>query len=126
MAALAIGQDARAAVLVRNRVLLVLWLAALVAALVLAFVSVAPNRLTTGVGVPLHHLVSGGVGWPWLPALLLLVAAFAPASRWNHAGVAITASLLLAALGGLAGREAVVQSALSSLARVSLAAVSGS
>ena len=120
VAALAIGQDSRAEALVRNRVLLLLWLAALVAALVLAFVSVAPNRLTTGVGVPLRDLVSGRTGWLWLPAVLLLVAVFAPTSRWNHAGVAITASMLLAGLAWFAGREAVVQSGLSSLARVSV------
>ncbi|HEY6087214.1 MAG TPA: ABC transporter permease subunit, partial [Burkholderiaceae bacterium] len=120
VAALAIGQDSRAEALVRNRVLLLLWLAALVAALVLAFVSVAPNRLTTGVGVPLRDLVSGRTGWLWLPAVLLLVAVFAPTSCWNHAGVAITASMLLAGLAWFAGREAVVQSGLSSLARVSV------
>ena len=41
----------RSTPVVRNRVLCVLVLAALVAALGLAFVSVAPNRLVSGTGV---------------------------------------------------------------------------
>jgi osmoprotectant transport system permease protein len=120
VAALAIGQGSRAVAVVRNRVLLILWLAALVAAFGLAFVSIAPNRLTTGVGVPLHGLAADGAGWLGLVAAVLLLAVFAPAARWRHAIVAATASLLLAGLAWLAGREAAAQSAgLASLARVS-------
>ena len=106
---------------VRNRVLGVLVLAALAAALGLAFVSVAPNRLVSGTGVPLHRLTTSGGALLWPPAMLLLLGVFAPATRWTHTTVAIAASLLLAGLAWLAGREASAQaSQLSSLARVSL------
>lgn len=92
--------------LVRNRVLLVIVLASLLAATGLAFVSVAPNRLVSGTGVPLHGLTSTGRHALWLPAVALLLAAFAPPARWIHAGVAVAAALLLAALLWLAGDAA--------------------
>jgi osmoprotectant transport system permease protein len=109
------------ALVVHNRVLLAIMLAAFAAAFALSFVSVAPNRLVSGNGVPLHGLMS--VGWPALavPATVLLLAAFMPPARWLHAAVAVTAALLLTALLWLAGREAAQHSsALSPLARVSL------
>ena len=110
-----------AAPLVRNRVLLVIVLAGWLAALAMAFVSVAPNRLISGNGAPLHALVSAGRHVLWLPASLLTLAVFFPSSRWLHGGVAAAAALLLAALAWLAGSEALKQSsALSPLARVSL------
>jgi osmoprotectant transport system permease protein len=105
---------------VRNRVLCVLVLAALVAALGLAFVSVAPNRLVSGIGVPLHRLTTSGGALLALPAALLMLGVFAPATRLTHTTVAVAASLLLAGLAWMAGREASAQaSPLSSLARVS-------
>jgi osmoprotectant transport system permease protein len=56
-----------------------------------------------------------------VPTALLLLGVFAPATRLTHAVVATAASLLLAGLAWLAGREASAQaSQLSSLARVSL------
>ncbi len=117
-AALAAAQRTPA---VHNRVLLVLVLAALLAAFTMPFVSVAPNRLVSGTGVALHALMSAGRHALWLPAALLLLAAFTPPARWLHAGVAIVGSLLLAGLLWLAGDEAARQSAaLSALARVSL------
>jgi osmoprotectant transport system permease protein len=104
----------------RNRVLLVIVLVALAAAFGMAFVSVAPNRLVSGTGVPLLGLMSAGRHALWLPAVLLTVAAFLP-SRGMHGVVAVTAALLLAGLTWLAGSEAMQQSsALSPLARVSL------
>jgi osmoprotectant transport system permease protein len=106
---------------VRNRVLLVLVLAAGVVALGLPFVSIAPNRLLSGVRVPLWALSAGGSAWLWLPLALLVGAVFAPATRLTHALVATSASLLLAGLAWLAGREAAAQAAtLSSLARTSV------
>ncbi len=106
---------------VHNRVLLTIVLAALVAAFGLAFVSVAPNRLVSGNGVPLHGLMSVGRHALWLPAALLLFAAFVPPARWLHSAVAVAAALLLAGLLWLAGSVAAQQSsALSPLARVSL------
>jgi osmoprotectant transport system permease protein len=105
---------------VRNRVLCVLVLAALATALGLAFVSVAPNRLVSGTGVPLYRLTTSGSALLALPAALLLLGVFTPATRLTHATVAVAASLLLAGLAWIAGREAAAQaSQLSSLARVS-------
>ncbi len=105
---------------VRNRVLCVLVLAALAAALGLAFVSAAPNRLVSGTGIPLHRLTTSGGALLALPAALLMLGVFAPVTRLTHATVAVAASLLLAGLAWLAGREASAQaSQLSSLARVS-------
>jgi osmoprotectant transport system permease protein len=107
--------------LVRNRVLLAIVLVGWLAALGMAFVSVAPNRLVSGNGVALHALTSSGRHALWLPAVLLTVAAFVPSSRWGHSVVAVAAAVLLAGLTWLAGSEAVQQSsALSPLTRVSL------
>lgn len=106
---------------IHNRVLLVLVLAALLASYGMAFVSVAPNRLVSGMGVPLHAMMSAGIHVLWLPAALLLLAALTPTARWLHGAVAVTAALLLAGLMALAGDEAARQSSsLSALARVSL------
>ena len=121
VAALAQGAGVQGAGVVRNRVLGVLVVAALAATLGLAFVSVAPNRLVSGSGVPLYRLASSGAALLGLPALVLAGAVFMPATRALHAVVALAASLLLAGLLWAAGREAALQSAaLSSLARVSL------
>ncbi len=118
---LAIEHSARSAPFIRNRVLCVLVLAALAAALGMAFVSVAPNRLVSGSGVPLYRLTASGAALLWLPATLLVLGVVAPATRMTHTAVAMTASLLLAGLAWLAGREATLQAAqLSSLARTSL------
>ena len=106
---------------VHNRVLLAIMLSAWLAAFGMAFVSVAPNRLVSGSGVPLHGLMGAGPHLLWLPAALLMLAAFTRSSRALHAAVAVAAALLLAALLWLAGSEARHQaSALSPLARVSL------
>jgi osmoprotectant transport system permease protein len=118
VAALAVEQSAA---LVRNRVLMVLVLAALTVAFAMPFVSVAPNRLVSGSGLRLQELSASGGAMLWLPAALLSLAVFAPSVRSTQALVAVSASLLLAALAWLAGREAAAQAAtLSSLARTSV------
>ena len=123
VAALAQGPGTPARAVVRNRVLALLVAAALPAVFGLAFVSVAPNRLVSGIGVPLHGMIGEGRHLLWLPAVLLAGAVFMPATRLLHALVAFTSSLSLAGLLWLAGREAALQSAaLSSLARVSFGA----
>jgi osmoprotectant transport system permease protein len=108
--------------IVRNRVLLLLLLAALPAAVSLAFVSVAPNRLVSGAGMKLSEVGRVGAHVLWLPTLVLVGAVFARPSRFVHSAVAIAASLLLAGWWCLAGSEATRQSAAlsSNLARVSL------
>ena len=121
VAALAMGQGGRGWALVRSRVLCMLVLAALSAAVGLAFVTVAPNRLVSGTAVPLQALM-GLAPWGWwaLPAILL-AAVFVPPTRLTQAVVALTAALLLSAWLWLAGSEAARQLAASSpLTRVSL------
>jgi osmoprotectant transport system permease protein len=121
VAALAIEPGARGEAIVRNRVLLVLVVAAVAVAVALPFVSVAPNRLVSGVRLPLWAMTVNAGPLLWLPVALLVGAVFAPARRLTHAVVAVSASLLLTGLAWLAGREAVAQAAtLSSLARTSV------
>jgi osmoprotectant transport system permease protein len=109
--------------LVRNRVLLVIAPAMLLAAIAMAFVSVAPNRLVSGSGVPLSDLTVAARHALWLPAAVLVLATFTPPARWLHVVVAAASALLLAALPWLAGSEATQRSAtLPALARVSLGA----
>ena len=120
VAALAIEHGARGPAFVRNRVLLALLVCALAAALGLAFLTVAPNRLVSGTGVALHELLTGTRLALGLPGAGLLLAVLAPPSRGGHALVAVLAALLLAGLVGLAGDEAVLRSAsLPAIARVS-------
>ncbi|MES2959995.1 MAG: ABC transporter permease [Pseudomonadota bacterium] len=121
VAALAPGQGVRTAPFIRNRVLLVLLLAAVLAAAGLAFVSVAPNRLVSGVGVRLHALTAPEVPLLWLPLAALVLGMLAPPTRLTQALVAAAAAIGLAGLTWLAGREAALQATqLSGLARVSL------
>ncbi len=121
MSALATMDRVPSTALVRNRVLLVIVLVSLLAVTGLAIVSVAPNRLMSGTGVPLYALTSAGRHALWLPAVALLLAAFAPPARWVHAGVAVAAALLLGGLLWIAGSVAAQWStAPGSLVRVSL------
>jgi osmoprotectant transport system permease protein len=116
-------KGARAAPRVRNRVLLLLTVAAVAAALTLAFVRVAPNRLVSGEAASLLALTSPLRHALWLPALALAVAAFLAPRRALHVAVAAAAALLLALLFALVGDEASRQAAAApaaSLARVSL------
>lgn len=106
---------------VSNRVLLVIVLAALMAALGLAFISVAPNRLMSGVGVSLPMLTVVGRHALWLPWLVLVWAAFAPPSPWVHAAVIIAAAAALSGLLWVAGSAAALATVGdASLVRVSL------
>lgn len=106
---------------VHHRVLLVLVLAAVPAVWAWGFVSIAPNRLVSGSGVPLTTLAHEGRWALGVPFAVLLLAVFAPPLRWVYGAVAFAAALLLAGLCALAGGEAARQSALlPSLARVSL------
>jgi osmoprotectant transport system permease protein len=97
---------------VRNRVLGVLLLASLAAALGLAFLTHAPNRLVAGTTILLADIV-GAVGlhglplWlTLLPALLLVAGVFMPQTRATQALLAVAATLLLTGLVGLAASHA--------------------
>jgi len=121
VAALAIEQGARGFGFVRNRVLCALVVAGVAAALGLAFVTVAPNRLVSGTGITLPGLLVGARALLLLPAAWLMLAVLTPPSRAVHASVTVSGALLLAGLVWLAGDEAAAQSArLASIARVSL------
>ncbi len=101
---------------------LALLVAALIAVLLgLPFLSVAPNRLVTGQGVPLAALLSG-TSWGWLaPVVLLAAAAWAPPRPALLVATTVAAAALLVGLVALAGAAAAQRSAqLPTLARVSL------
>ncbi len=95
---------------VHNPVLLSIALVGVAAAFGLAFLSQAPNRLVTGVGLPLRELLGAqGAGisaWIGLPAALLVIAGVLPARKLNHALVWMASGVLLAGLVWLAGAHA--------------------
>jgi osmoprotectant transport system permease protein len=105
---------------VHNRVLCLLLVLGLAAASSLGFVTQAPNRLVTGVGVPLPQLLEGARWWVLAPALALLLGALLPAARRTHWLVLGAAACSLWAWVWLAG-DAATQAAASgsSLARTS-------
>jgi osmoprotectant transport system permease protein len=93
---------------VHNRVLAVLVLIALAAALGTAFVSLAPNRLMSGTGVSVWE----AAGRPLSAALAacgaaLLAASLAPPRRGLDFGTALVAGIALLLALGAAGRSAV-------------------
>ncbi|NMM08280.1 ABC transporter permease [Polaromonas sp.] len=101
---------------VKNRVLGVLLLAGLAAALGLAFLTHAPNRLVTGTAISLAEIVSSLDGLQaahgvfllltLLPALLLVAGVFMRPTRAAHALLGVAATLLLMGLVGLAASHA--------------------
>ena len=97
--------------LVKNRVLAVLVLAGLAAALGLPFLTHAPNRLISGTGISLAQLVSDMAGRPlaWLallPALLLVAAIFMRPAGSTQIVIYLAATLLLTGLARLAADHA--------------------
>lgn len=90
-----------------NPVLGVLLLAGLAAALGLSFVTQAPNRLISGVGVSLAEVLGAGRGWALAPVLLLVAAAFGtPTRAWTRGLTLLGATGSLAGLSWLAGTHA--------------------
>lgn len=67
-----------------NRVLCLLLVLGLAAGSSLGFVTQAPNRLVTGVGIPLAELLQGTHWWVLLPVLVLALCAVLPAARRTH------------------------------------------
>ncbi|WP_413726902.1 ABC transporter permease [Sodalis sp. RH16] len=92
--------------LVKNPVLLTLFILLLAAGLLLPFVNYAPNRLMSGRGIGLEELLTGY--WLWLPVPALLAGAlcFITPSRPLSVAVTILAELLLFCLVALAGSTA--------------------
>ena len=98
--------------LVKNRVLGVLLVAGIAAALGLAFLTHAPNRLVAGSAISLAEIVGGidrlgmGQSLVLLPALLLVAGVFMRPARGTHVVVGVAATLLLAGLVWLAADHA--------------------
>ena len=91
------------------------------AALGMAFVTLAPNRLVQGTGFGLNDLVHGRRGVIVVPMLLLCIAIFMRPTRRTNLMVALAGSFLLVAFVWLAGDEAARLSAVApKLSRVSL------
>ena len=91
---------------VRNRVLCSLVVAGLGVATGLAFLTLAPNRLVSGVGIPLADVLAG---WRWLvllPAALLAGAVFLPPTRRTQWLVLAAAAGSLFGWVWLAGKQA--------------------
>ena len=110
---------------VKNRVLCVLVLAGMAAALGLAFLTHAPNRLVSGTPISLAQVLRSADGvqaeqaGAWLPAglagfaasvglasLCLVAGIFIRPGRRTHLGLAVAATLLLTGLVGLAAHHA--------------------
>ena len=99
---------------VQNRVLLLLLVLSVAATTGLAFLTHAPNRLVSGVGISLADVLRGSEGgsqaWMLLatlgPALLLGAAVFMRPRRGLHILVAVAASALLTGLVWLAAHHA--------------------
>lgn len=92
--------------MVRNRVLLVLLLAGLLAAPSLAFLTLAPNRLVSGAPIGLGAALHGEALILLLPAVLLAFGVFLPQRPTLHAITAAAAAGFLLLLVRLAGSEA--------------------
>jgi osmoprotectant transport system permease protein len=92
--------------MIRNRVLFVLVVAGIAAALFLAFLTHAPNRLLSGRAIPLLEVAHGELGAGLLLALPLLLGPFLPQRPWTHRIVIGCAGLLVVDLAALAGFHA--------------------
>ncbi len=108
---------------VQQPVLACLLVGLLGALLGLPWLNIAPNRLLSGQGVPLHTVLAGTFWWLLAPLAVLTVAVWLPARRALHAVCAAAAAVLLVGLLAGAGAAAARQAgALPALARVSLGA----
>lgn len=106
--------------MLQNRVLLVLAFAGVLAALTLAFLTHAPNRLTSGTPLPLTTVAEGWRLAALFPGLLLLIGPFLPPHRATQTLLAAAAVVFLVALIWLAGAYAATLDNGSRVARTSL------
>jgi osmoprotectant transport system permease protein len=121
-ATLSLDEAAQRAV-IRNRVLLVLAIAGIVAASALAFVTHAPNRLVSGQPIMLATVAHGMRAVALLPGLALVAGAFLPQRRETQAAMAVAAAAFIVALWWLAASHATaLASTESPSARTSLGA----
>lgn len=91
---------------IRNRVLFSLIVIGLWVAFGMAFLTQAPNRLVSGVGIPLGELLTGARWWVLLPAAILAAAVLLPAARATHWLVVLAAAAGLFSWVWLAGAQA--------------------
>jgi osmoprotectant transport system permease protein len=98
--------------MIRNRVLFVLVVIGIAAALFLAFLTHAPNRLLTGASIPLIEVAYGRRFLGLAIVLPLLLAPFARQRPWVHVVVILAAGLLQIDLVALAGDHAAALAAL--------------
>ncbi|MBV8963952.1 MAG: ABC transporter permease [Hyphomicrobiales bacterium] len=109
--------------MIHNRVLFVLVLAALVAALMLSFLGFAPNRLVSGRAIPISEAMGpASLGFIILCGAALAFAAFLPQSRALHLAVlaaALALSVILPLTAGAAATRLVATA--TPIARASLA-----
>lgn len=104
-----------------NRVLLVLVIVGVAAALGLAFLTHAPNRFVSGDPISLAQAAAGIRSLVLLPAVVLIAGPFLPQGRVVHGAVGVAACGFLLALLWLAGSHAITLAASASpLARTSL------
>ena len=109
--------------IVRQPVLALLVALGLAAGLGLAFLSHAPNRLVSGSGIALSHVLGGWHGLVLLPAAWLVSAAFLPVTRTRLAWAAAAAAMCLVGWVWLAGSHASAKSLTApALSRTSLGA----
>ena len=92
--------------MVRNRVLLVLCLAGLLASFALAFVTHAPNRLVSGAPISLIGAADGAKLFALFPGAVLVFGLFLPPRRAVHAMIAVAAAAFLVTIWWLAGAHA--------------------
>ncbi|GGP28304.1 ABC transporter permease [Silvimonas amylolytica] len=92
--------------LIKNRVLLVLWLAGALSAALLPLLTHAPNRLVTGKGISFAAVLSGWHGLVLIPALVLAIAPFCRKHPLRDGIVLLACACWLSGLLALAGHEA--------------------
>jgi len=106
---------------IKNRVLAVLVAIGIGAGLLLAFLTLAPNRLVLGTGIPLADLLHGWRNIIAVPALMLCCGIFVRPTRLTQWAVVLAAVLLLVGFVWLAGDAAArLSQEATSLSRVSL------
>lgn len=106
---------------VKNRVLLTLWILLVLALGGMSLLTLAPNRLISGTGVPLGQVLNGAWRSVLIPAVLLLLPCLLPQKRLTYWAAYVLSGVLLGALwSAMAWQSLHLAGGEESLARVSL------
>lgn len=89
-----------------DRVIQTLVITGVLAACFLAFLTHAPNRLVTGVPIPVFDVLNGPRLWVFLPAILIAICSFLPQRLHRSLLMAASATLFSSCLFYFAGRQA--------------------